>query len=118
MGFIDYRKAFDYVNNIKSLGKSEFQNVSLLHMKSTDRTENLSLEAVYWKYTEHCETDSLQIGKGMRHYILSLYLYAEHVLREAELEKLPSQQTFDKLNNIKLSHVAASLNNSNILYTR
>lgn len=72
MGFTGYRKAFDYVNNIKSLGKWEFQKVSLslYEIYRQDRKFGFgSWNVKVGNIQNVVKQDCLQIGKGMRHCI-------------------------------------------------
>ena len=83
--FIDYAKAFDCVDHnklwsiLKEMGEPDHLTC-LLRNLCTDQEATVE--------TGHGKTDGFQIGKGVRQgCILSLCLYAEHIMRDARLDE-------------------------------
>ena len=89
--FIDYAKAFDYVDHnklweiLKEMGLPD-------HLTCLLRNLYAGQEATV--RTEHGTTDWLQIGKGVRQGCLLspclFNLYAEYIMRNAGLEEAPA----------------------------
>ena len=84
-GFIEYAKAFDYVDQNK-LWKTLKEMGIPDHLTCLLRNLNEGQQATV--RNGHGKIDWFQIGKGVRQgCILSLCLYAEHVMRDAGLDE-------------------------------
>ena len=99
--FIDYAKAFDYVDHNK-LWKTLKEMGIPDHLICLLRSLYAGQEATV--RTGHRPTDWFQIGKGVRHCILSpclFNLYAECIMRNAGLEEAGIEIARRNINNLR-----------------